>query len=220
MINMTLDDACRILNISGDADIGSIKKAYRKKAIETHPDLTKDNGERFKLVNTAYEFLKNNFSFLKTKKVVDIPVNPDNYWDGLIMRMDPIEKRFRFSADVPDCEWDLRNKYVLLKGVGAISKQWGVILVSYDIDRCPIHYNLIWEYRNHVDNARVDCLGGGWLDIDWSRNLDSGDATIKTYGESGDYGPPASLLLVRTCLDSMVNDYLGYTKEYMTFDIK
>jgi molecular chaperone DnaJ len=50
-----------ILGVSHDAGEGDIKKAYRKLAMECHPD--RNNGdkaaeERFKLVTEAYEVLR------------------------------------------------------------------------------------------------------------------------------------------------------------------
>jgi molecular chaperone DnaJ len=48
------------LGVSKDADASQIKKAYRKKALECHPDRNPDNpkaAETFKRVSEAYEVL-------------------------------------------------------------------------------------------------------------------------------------------------------------------
>ena len=50
------DDYYAILGVSRDADQSEIKKAYRKKARETHPDYGGDE-EAFKAVSIAYETL-------------------------------------------------------------------------------------------------------------------------------------------------------------------
>ncbi len=52
-------DYYAILGVSKDADEGEIKKAFRRKARETHPDINgHDNAEEeFKLVNEAYDVL-------------------------------------------------------------------------------------------------------------------------------------------------------------------
>lgn len=39
-----------------------IKSAYYKKAKETHPDITKDNGNKFKEVRNAFEIIMNSYS--------------------------------------------------------------------------------------------------------------------------------------------------------------
>ena len=53
-----------ILGISQDATIAEIKKAYRKKDFETHPDTTgRNSDEEFKEVGAAYEILKHNLKF-------------------------------------------------------------------------------------------------------------------------------------------------------------
>ena len=50
-----------ILGVSKDASAPDIKSAYRKQAVEWHPDKHKDNKEaaekRFKEINEAYQIL-------------------------------------------------------------------------------------------------------------------------------------------------------------------
>ena len=55
-----MSDYYSLLGVSRDADTGEIKKAYRKLALEYHPDRnkgSKDAEERFKEVTQAYEVL-------------------------------------------------------------------------------------------------------------------------------------------------------------------
>jgi curved DNA-binding protein len=57
---MKFKDYYKTLGVSEDASADAIKKAYRKRAREVHPDLNRDEaaGERFKEVGEAYEVLK------------------------------------------------------------------------------------------------------------------------------------------------------------------
>jgi len=50
-----------ILEIDEDADENEIKKAFRKKALETHPDKTGGDDELFKKVREAYETIMKYF---------------------------------------------------------------------------------------------------------------------------------------------------------------
>src|SRR5689334_9371100 len=59
----TKTDYYDILGVSKSASADDIKKAYRKQALEWHPDRHKDNKEaaekRFKEINEAYQVLSN-----------------------------------------------------------------------------------------------------------------------------------------------------------------
>ncbi len=56
-----MDKYYRILGVQKGASLAQIKQAYRKKAKEYHPDVSKDSKarEKFILVNEAWEFLQN-----------------------------------------------------------------------------------------------------------------------------------------------------------------
>ena len=55
--------ACKTLNVESDATLEQIKDAYRKLALELHPDKNKSNsdGKRFQEINEAYTILKKEF---------------------------------------------------------------------------------------------------------------------------------------------------------------
>ena len=54
--------ALQTLNLDPDASFDDVKYAYRKLALELHPDKNSDEkeGEKFKSVTAAYHFLKKN----------------------------------------------------------------------------------------------------------------------------------------------------------------
>jgi molecular chaperone DnaJ len=53
--------ALKILEISSGSSLEELKKAYRKKSKENHPDLKgQEFNEKFILINQAYEFLSEN----------------------------------------------------------------------------------------------------------------------------------------------------------------
>ena len=56
---MTLNDYYRVLELSPEASVEEIKKAYRKKARQFHPDINHgaDAKELFILITEAYDFL-------------------------------------------------------------------------------------------------------------------------------------------------------------------
>src|SRR5699024_2379569 len=53
----SMRDAYRTLGLDPDADESAIKRAYREKVKETHPDTEDGSERRFKRVNEAYERL-------------------------------------------------------------------------------------------------------------------------------------------------------------------
>lgn len=59
---MNVQEACNLLGISIGASEEDVKKAFKKKAIEFHPDRNKEPGaeEKFKKVNEANQFLEKN----------------------------------------------------------------------------------------------------------------------------------------------------------------
>jgi molecular chaperone DnaJ len=55
---MTKRDYYEALGVSKDASADEIKKAFRRKAVELHPDKQGGDEAKFKEINEAYEVLK------------------------------------------------------------------------------------------------------------------------------------------------------------------
>ena len=62
--------AHQTLSVNSDASFEDVKIAYRKLALELHPDKnsTEADGKKFKQVTEAYNFLKNNHKTIASKK--------------------------------------------------------------------------------------------------------------------------------------------------------
>jgi DnaJ-class molecular chaperone len=62
---MQFKDYYKILNVSRDASAEDIKKAFRRLAMQYHPDRNEENareaGEKFKEINEAYEVLGDDY---------------------------------------------------------------------------------------------------------------------------------------------------------------
>lgn len=56
---MNINEALNILNLSGSVTKADIAKAYKRLAVKYHPDKNPAGAEMMKIINAAYEMLKN-----------------------------------------------------------------------------------------------------------------------------------------------------------------
>ena len=77
---MQLKDYYRILNISQDASAEDIKKAFRRLALQYHPDRNpedvRESGEKFKEINEAYEVLSDEHRRLQYDRLTSLSSYP------------------------------------------------------------------------------------------------------------------------------------------------
>ena len=65
---MLISECCKILNVTSNTSLKDIKKAYRLKAKQCHPDVSiKPNENSFHLATTAYNTLKNRYKIKSVK---------------------------------------------------------------------------------------------------------------------------------------------------------
>ena len=64
---MKLNDAAQILGLSGEVTPEEVKCAYRQAALKFHPDRNPAGAEMMKIINAAYDVLKNHAGEIETE---------------------------------------------------------------------------------------------------------------------------------------------------------
>jgi DnaJ-class molecular chaperone len=120
-----------------DASINQIKDAYRKLALEYHPDknISAKDGEKFKMISEAYHTLreKNNFHTKKDHKTEHYTKNNQNRKNGFPTRMNLFlsELHHRFTK----CTRDVQSNYlkyepIFLRYYYKIKKNASILMYS------------------------------------------------------------------------------------------
>jgi DnaJ-class molecular chaperone len=124
-----------ILNIQPDADAATIKRAYRKLALQYHPDKNSDPGseERFKDISEAYDILSDPQKKATYDRGGDQPIN---------------HKPF-----------DMFNMFFNHKGKNASAKK--DVLLSLNIDLADAYTGLVKLIPTHITVICTACEGTG-----------------------------------------------------------
>jgi len=222
---LNFNEAREILGLDGDVNIESVKNAYRKNAVRTHPDKGGDVN-LFKRIKRAYDFFVNNLNPVESKQTrsksnfhemnfYNDGGEHSNPIDQMIFNMSNSDKRRRFDANIIDWKDSVKNYYVLVKGKYYGNNDWGYALVTYP--QILNHYRWrVGDAKEYIEKAGIDkngleFLGGGKLSMEWSpKEWHVRDYSLviraDTIGE--DFGPVKSKLAVKTCLDNFVRDHI------------
>lgn len=80
---MKLVDAARVLGLSGTVDPEDVKRAYRTAAKRYHPDHNPAGAEMMKMVNAAYEALRDHVGPVPTYEPEGEKTYPDGVFEAL-----------------------------------------------------------------------------------------------------------------------------------------
>ena len=104
---MTLDNARNVLGVTANTSEADTKKAYRRLALEKHPDKNNGKDEEFKKINEAYSILtgkqeaKEEFDFSANAGYPGI--NLDDLINNVRFDFDPFSSTFRQNrSDIPE----------------------------------------------------------------------------------------------------------------------
>lgn len=76
---MNIYDAAKVLDLTGDITPEDVKAAYKKAAMKFHPDINPAGGEMMKLVNAAYDVLKDHTGNFRKAEATEDGTDPQDY---------------------------------------------------------------------------------------------------------------------------------------------
>ena len=112
MTTSSKKDYLSILGLSSEFDDIELKKAFRREARKWHPDLNKNDinaEDRFKLINEAYEFLRDPDKRFKSKDINTANAQKDsNFKTGFPEYQDYLNSLFgyEYESDSDNNNWD------------------------------------------------------------------------------------------------------------------
>lgn len=118
---MTLAEACRILDISPEADMEQIKKQYRRLMLQFHPDVSGSSevGYEYSVqeINLAYAVLKKGFTELES---ISFPGKEKSFQDNLLRWNAPTNSHAWKERDIlhyaEDCEGNILGNFTIARG--------------------------------------------------------------------------------------------------------
>lgn len=148
---MDYEKACEILDLEQKHLLDNVKKAYFKQALKWHPDKPNGNGERFKEIKAAYDFLLlHHNQHVKREEIEYIPAFTD------------ILKEF-LDKYVPDNKWDkffIETSFneFMKKGVDVSQKISLDIFKSLSTKRSLELYEIIskFQYILYIDDELMN----------------------------------------------------------------
>jgi molecular chaperone DnaJ len=158
---MKIKEAYEILAVENGATLDEVKKAYKKKILECHPDINKSDDSKIKLVNEAFECIKsgkstdieensgftnqhyNPFSNFKNKRhninVTNIDLNTTISFKESVLGCKK-ELKFSRNGKCVNCNgngyFDINNGCDRCGGSGNISGIQGNMIFTRTCDKC------------------------------------------------------------------------------------
>jgi curved DNA-binding protein CbpA len=97
---MKLTDAANVLNLSGTVTSKDIKKAYRAAALKYHPDKNPAGSEMMKIINAAFDVLKNFSGDIPSDEQQASQENNQNYSEAVSDALNAILNLAALSIEI------------------------------------------------------------------------------------------------------------------------
>lgn len=138
------------LGISSDATVNQIRKAYKKKALQFHPDKNKDDGEQFKEVQTAYDILSDE----STRKQYDETLSLMTIATLVMGSLNP-SKPPNHEVEICICFQDIYDGKCFQKEIEVIRKNRTLFIFEPYLETVHIDFSNGWQSK-YVFSERGD----------------------------------------------------------------
>lgn len=107
---MNKQRAAKLLDVNENASIEEIKKAYRKKASQYHPDKPGGDTEKFKEIQAAYEYFENPSKFRNSSTYSSDTKSSNGTWKEWAKWSEKFSKENPDYSQYFDSDWDFIRK--------------------------------------------------------------------------------------------------------------